>query len=56
MEAFRYAYQKARGWHTPVLTSAWVGLRYSLTGDTGYFKSHGGWRISRVHRGGESSE
>lgn len=41
MEAFRYAYQKARGWHTPVLTSTWIGLRYLLTGDTGYFKSHG---------------
>ncbi|PJL10938.1 hypothetical protein B9Y66_17920 [Stenotrophomonas maltophilia] len=56
MEAYRYAYQKARGWHAPILISAWAGLRYSLTGDTGYFKSHGGWRRSRLRRGVESSE
>ncbi len=56
MEAYRYAYQKARGWHASVLTSAWAGLRYSLTGDTGCFRSHGGWRLSRIRKGVESSE
>ncbi len=56
MRSFRYAYQKARTWHSSVPTSIWAGFRYSLTGDTGYFKSHGGWRLSRVHRGTESAE
>ncbi|KXU97321.1 hypothetical protein A7X63_05675 [Stenotrophomonas maltophilia] len=56
MRSFHYAYQKARAWHSSVATSIWAGVRYSLTGDTGYFKSHGGWRLSRVHRGSESAE
>jgi len=56
MRSFHYAYQKARAWHSSVATSIWAGVSYSLTGDTGYFKSHGGWRLSRVHRGPESAE
>jgi hypothetical protein len=56
MRSFHYAYRKARDWHSSVATSIWAGVRYSFTGDTGYFKSHGGWRLSRVHRGPESAE
>jgi len=40
MRSFHYAYQKARAWHSSVATSIWAGVRYSLTGDTGYFRSH----------------
>jgi|EndMetStandDraft_3_1072993.scaffolds.fasta_scaffold158664_2 hypothetical protein len=51
MTAVRYAYAKARHWHASPLVSAWAACRYALTGDTGYFRSHAGWRLSRIHRG-----
>ncbi|WP_301554017.1 hypothetical protein [Stenotrophomonas sp. ESTM1D_MKCIP4_1] len=28
--------------------AGWLALRYGLTGDTGRFNSHGGWRVSRL--------
>lgn len=45
---FRYAYRKVRGWHVGPLRAGRLALRYSLTGDTGRFGSHGGWRVSRL--------
>jgi hypothetical protein len=47
---YTYAYRKIRSWHVDVLRSAWLALRYWLSGDTGRFSSHGGWRVSRLHR------
>ena len=54
--SFRYAYRKARSWHGSVPASIVAGVRYSLTGDSGDFKSHGGWRMSRLHRGSNVEE
>lgn len=56
MRSFRYAYQKARSWHGSIPASIVAGIRYSITGDSGYFKSHGGWRMSRLHRGSDGHE
>jgi hypothetical protein len=40
IRSFRHACQRTRAWHSPTATSIWAGVRYSLTGDTGYFRSH----------------
>lgn len=56
MRAVRYAYEKARRWRASPLVSAWAAFRYALTGDTGYFRSHAGWRLSRIHRGSLQEE
>jgi len=45
---FRYAYRKVREWHVGSVRAGWLALRYGLTGDTGRFSSHGGWRVSRL--------
>jgi len=45
---FRYAYRKVREWHVGSVRAGWLALRYGLTGDTGRFNSHGGWRVSRL--------
>lgn len=45
---FRYAYRKVREWHVGAVRAGWLALRYGLTGDTGRFNSHGGWRVSRL--------
>ncbi len=45
---FRYAYRKVREWHVGSIRASWLALRYGLTGDTGRFNSHGGWRVSRL--------
>lgn len=48
MKRFSYAYRKVRGWHVGPLLAAWLAVRYGLTGDTGHFRSHAGWRVSRL--------
>jgi len=45
---FRYAYHKLRSWHVGPSSAAWGALRYLLTGDSGRFRSHGGWYKSRL--------
>lgn len=50
VERFGKAYRKARDWHCAPLLSFWVALRFAVTGDSGLFHSHGGWRVSRIRR------
>lgn len=49
---FLKAYRKARSWGHPVLPSAYRACRYALTGDSGRFRTHGGWRWTRIVREG----
>jgi hypothetical protein len=46
-----WAYRKLRGWHVSAVQATYRASRYILTGDTGSFPSHGGWRKSRLTRG-----
>ncbi|MEN5102301.1 hypothetical protein ABE571_17815 [Stenotrophomonas sp. TWI273] len=48
--AFRKAYRKARDWHCSRGRAAVVALRFALTGDSGRFRSHGGWMVSRIYK------
>ncbi len=48
MKRFSYAYGKVRGWHVGPVLAVWLAVRYGLTGDTGHFRSHAGWRVSRL--------
>ncbi len=48
--AFRKAYRKARDWHCSRGRAAVVAVRFALTGDSGRFRSHGGWMVSRIYR------
>ena len=50
MRDFRKAAGKARSWECPWPVAMWVGMRYALTGNSGRFRSHGGWRVSRIVR------
>lgn len=45
-----WAYRKVRGWHVSSLQAIYRASRFALTGDTGSFASHGGWRKSRLTR------
>lgn len=47
---FRKATDKARSWDCAWPVAVWVGMRYALTGNSGRFRSHGGWRVSRIVR------
>lgn len=47
---FRTAFGKARQWFCPWPIALWVALRFAATGDSGRFRSHAGWRISRIRR------
>ncbi|WP_305805531.1 hypothetical protein [Stenotrophomonas sp. YIM B06876] len=47
---FRKAYGKARGWLCPPPRSFLVALRFALFGDSGRFRTHGGWRVSRIYK------
>lgn len=47
---FRKAYGKARGWHCPPPRSFLVALRFAMCGDSGRFRTHGGWRVSRIYK------
>jgi len=53
-ERFSYAYQKITAWHVGGARAWWLAARYALTGDTGRFRSHGGWYKSRLYRDDES--
>nr|WP_143592202.1 hypothetical protein [Stenotrophomonas maltophilia] len=48
--AFRKAYGKARDWHCSRGRATVVALRFALTGDSGRFRSHGGWMVSRIYK------
>lgn len=48
--AFRKAYGKARDWHCSRACATVVALRFALTGDSGRFRSHGGWMVSRIYK------
>ncbi|MFT6465729.1 MAG: hypothetical protein ACJARL_002542 [Halopseudomonas sp.] len=45
-----WAYTKARSYHLSSLHAGYRATRFFLTGDTGAFSSHGGWRRSRITR------
>ncbi|MCK5532842.1 hypothetical protein [Halopseudomonas sp.] len=47
---WRWAYAKARSYHTGKLQAAYRATRFWLTGDTGAFPSHGGFRKTRIRR------
>lgn len=53
---FRKAYHKVRSWEHPVVPSLYRAVRYALLGDTGLFRTHGGWRISRIRRMDEDEQ
>ena len=45
---YRYAYEKIRAWHVGKGKAALLAVRYAVTGDSGRFRSHGGWRVSHL--------
>jgi len=45
---YRYAYDKIRAWHVGKGKAALLAVRYAVTGDSGRFRSHGGWRVSHL--------
>jgi len=45
-----WAYSKTRSYHTSKLQALYRATRYWVTGDTGSFISHGGFRKSRIRR------
>lgn len=46
-----WAYRKVRGWHVSGFQAFYRATRFAITGDSGSFHSHGGWRKSRLTRG-----
>ncbi|GEM_PF-1128645 len=44
----KYAYSKIRDWHVSPVKAAFIAVRYAITGDSGRFTSHGGWRVSHL--------
>ncbi|MEK0266533.1 hypothetical protein [Stenotrophomonas sp. TWI819] len=50
LRAFSKAYRKARDWHCSPGRAWIVALRFALTGDSGRFRSHGGWMVSRIYK------
>lgn len=48
IERYKYSYAKFRDWHVGAGKSAILAARYALTGDSGRFTSHGGWRVSHL--------
>lgn len=47
---WRWAYSKTRRCHVNKLQALYRATRYWLTGDTGNFSSHGGFRKTRIRR------
>lgn len=45
---YKYAYEKIRAWHVGKGKAALLAMRYAVTGDSGRFRSHGGWRVSHL--------
>lgn len=47
---WKWAYQKARGYHVSAVQAFYRATRFWLIGDTGTFLTHGGFRKSRIRR------
>lgn len=47
-----WAYQKTRSYHVNKLSACYRATRYWLNGDTGNFSTHGGFRKTRIRKGG----
>ncbi|SDS42347.1 hypothetical protein SAMN05216271_1889 [Halopseudomonas sabulinigri] len=47
---WRWAYRKTRSYHTSKAQAFYRATRYWVTGDTGSFISHGGFRKTRIRR------
>lgn len=45
-----WAYSKTRSYHASHITVFFRATRFWITGDTGYFTTHGGFRKSRIRR------
>lgn len=45
-----WVYRKARSYHVNRLQAWYRATRFWLTGDTGSFPTHGGFRKSRIRR------
>lgn len=45
-----WAYSKARSYHVSRVTAFFRASRFWITGDTGSFTTHGGFRKSRIRR------
>ena len=43
-----YAYRKIRAWYVSPVKAGLLAVRYGITGDSGRFSTHGGWRVSRI--------
>ncbi len=45
-----WAYRKTRSYHTSMPQAFYRATRFWITGDTGSFVSHGGFRKTRIRR------
>ncbi|SDR69655.1 hypothetical protein SAMN05216421_0047 [Halopseudomonas xinjiangensis] len=45
-----WVYRKARSYHVTGLQAFYRATRFWITGDTGSFPTHGGFRKSRIRR------
>jgi len=45
-----WAYRKTRSYHTSMAQACYRATRFWITGDTGTFVSHGGFRKTRIRR------
>lgn len=45
-----WVYRKARSYHVSGVQAFYRATRFCLTGDTGSFATHGGFRKSRIRR------
>ena len=45
-----WVYRKARSYHVSSVQAGYRQMRFWLTGDTGSFATHGGFRKSRIRR------
>ncbi|MGI6408204.1 MAG: hypothetical protein ACOX0Y_05780 [Thiopseudomonas sp.] len=47
---WRWAYRKLISYHVSRKKAFYLATRYWITGDTGRFRSHGGFRMSRLRK------
>lgn len=47
---WNWAFKKARSYHVSAMQACYRATRFWLTGDTGSFVTHGGFRKSRIKR------